>query len=215
VTKVNDAFIQLWPVRKSSCLSLATERFVTNTNVKPVVLHACETGGHNTTIISKLQVFLIRFLRRILNIRWPDTISSEGLWRKESSSVDCLKYNVENGNGLVTVSANVWFYRTASCWLEPSRYETKRTCQNDMQTYKRTGGPRCWQMLEGGETLAQNRMDGGNTSRGTSSRRNTAFGRPVTSAADICCSLLIAACFVSLLQATCFAIACRLDLSIN
>ena len=49
-------------------------------NVKSVLLYGSETWKVAKTIISKLQVFVNRCLRRILNIHWPEVISNEELF---------------------------------------------------------------------------------------------------------------------------------------
>jgi hypothetical protein len=51
-----------------------------NTNAKAVLLYACATWRVLKTSMNKLQSFVNRSLRCILNIRWPDTISNNSLW---------------------------------------------------------------------------------------------------------------------------------------
>jgi hypothetical protein len=51
-------------------------------NVKSVLLYGSETWKFAKTTFSKLQVFVNRCLRRILNIHWPEVISNEELWRR-------------------------------------------------------------------------------------------------------------------------------------
>jgi hypothetical protein len=51
-------------------------------NVKSVLLYGSETRKVAKITISKLQVFVNRCLRRILNIHWPEVISNEELWRR-------------------------------------------------------------------------------------------------------------------------------------
>ena len=51
-------------------------------NVKSVLLYGSETWKVAKTTTSKLQVFVNRCLRRILNIYWPEVISNEELWRR-------------------------------------------------------------------------------------------------------------------------------------
>jgi hypothetical protein len=47
-----------------------------------VLLYGSETLKVEKTTISKLQVFVNRCLRRILNIHWPEVISNEELLRR-------------------------------------------------------------------------------------------------------------------------------------
>jgi hypothetical protein len=51
-------------------------------NVKSVLLYESETWKEMKTTTSKLQAFVSRCLRRILNIHWPEVISNEELWRR-------------------------------------------------------------------------------------------------------------------------------------
>ncbi|VDO99906.1 unnamed protein product [Schistosoma margrebowiei] len=50
------------------------------TNVKTVLLYGAETWRTTKAIIQKFQVFINSCLRKILRIRWPDTISNNQLW---------------------------------------------------------------------------------------------------------------------------------------
>jgi hypothetical protein len=45
-----------------------------STDVKVVPLYACETWKVTQKITKRLPVFINRCLRRIINIRWPETI---------------------------------------------------------------------------------------------------------------------------------------------
>jgi len=50
-----------------------------NTNVKSVLLHVCETWKTTNQITSRLQTFINKCLRRIMNIKWTDKITNEEL----------------------------------------------------------------------------------------------------------------------------------------
>ena len=52
-----------------------------SSNVKSVLLYGCETWKTSKIIQNILQTFVNRYLRRILKIRWPDTISNVELWK--------------------------------------------------------------------------------------------------------------------------------------
>ncbi|VDP59122.1 unnamed protein product [Schistosoma curassoni] len=69
-------------VKNSKQLSTNIQVRIFNTNVKAVLLYGAETWGTTTTIIKKVQVFINSFLRKILNIHWPDTISNSLLWER-------------------------------------------------------------------------------------------------------------------------------------
>jgi len=50
-------------------------------NIKSVLLHACETRKTTNQITRRIQIFVNKYLRRIVNIKWIDTITNEELWR--------------------------------------------------------------------------------------------------------------------------------------
>jgi hypothetical protein len=52
-----------------------------NTNVKSVLLHACETWKTTNQITRRLKIFVNKCLRRIMNIKWIDKIKNGELWR--------------------------------------------------------------------------------------------------------------------------------------
>ena len=56
--------------------------WIFNTSVKSVLLYGSETWHVTKTNTNKLQTFTNRYLRNILNIRWPEVVSNEQLWDK-------------------------------------------------------------------------------------------------------------------------------------
>ena len=52
-----------------------------NTNVKSVLLYACETRKTTIQITKKLQIFINRCLRLLMNLKWTNKITNEELWR--------------------------------------------------------------------------------------------------------------------------------------
>lgn len=82
IQKANGAFVQLYPVWRNNNISTKTKLRIFRSNVKSVLLYGSETWRVAKTTISKLQVFVNRCLRRILNIHWPEVIPNEELWRK-------------------------------------------------------------------------------------------------------------------------------------
>jgi hypothetical protein len=54
---------------------------ILNTNVKSVLLYDCETWKTSNQITRRLQIFVNKCLRRIMNINWTDKITNEELWR--------------------------------------------------------------------------------------------------------------------------------------
>ncbi|XP_062616049.1 uncharacterized protein LOC134277754 [Saccostrea cucullata] len=70
----------------SKALSINSKIRIFNTNVKAVLLYGSETWKIATTINSKLQCFINKCLRHILNIRWSDTISNKSLWERTNQN---------------------------------------------------------------------------------------------------------------------------------
>jgi hypothetical protein len=82
IGKARAAFIQLKNIWTSRELSLTTKIRLFNSNVKSVLLYGAETWRTTKTTIRKVQTFTNSCLRRILRIRWPDTISNANLWER-------------------------------------------------------------------------------------------------------------------------------------
>ena len=61
-------------------MSTNTKVRIFNTNVETVLLYRAETWRTTKAIVQKIQVFTNSCLRKILQIRWPDTISNKLLW---------------------------------------------------------------------------------------------------------------------------------------
>ncbi|VDO84773.1 unnamed protein product [Schistosoma margrebowiei] len=84
IGKARAAYIQLKNIWNSKQLSTNTKVRIFNTNVKTVLLYGSETWRTTKAIIPKVQVFINRCLRKILRIRWPDTISNNLLWERRN-----------------------------------------------------------------------------------------------------------------------------------
>jgi len=74
-------FVQLYPVWRNINISNAVKTRVFNTDVKSVLLYACETWKTTNQITRRLQMFVNKCLRRIMNTKWTDKITNEELWR--------------------------------------------------------------------------------------------------------------------------------------
>jgi hypothetical protein len=74
------AFIQPYPVWKAREISIKTKLKNFKSNIKSVLLFACETWKSTKTILKDLQTFINRWLRKIFKIFWLNTISNEELW---------------------------------------------------------------------------------------------------------------------------------------
>ncbi|VDP41775.1 unnamed protein product [Schistosoma curassoni] len=80
IGKARAAFLQLKNIWNSKQLSTNIKVRIFNTNVKVVLLYGAETLRTTTTISKKVQVSINSCLCKILNVRWPDTISNSLLW---------------------------------------------------------------------------------------------------------------------------------------
>ncbi|VDP21957.1 unnamed protein product [Schistosoma margrebowiei] len=87
IGKARAAYLQLRNIWNSKQLSTNTKVRIFNTNVKTVLLYGAETWRTTKTIIQKVQVLIISCLRKILQIRLPDTTSNNliPLWLLQDS----------------------------------------------------------------------------------------------------------------------------------
>ncbi len=86
IGKARTAFVMLEKIWRESKITVKTKLRIFNTNVKTVLLYGSETWKTTKYLLRKLQVFVNKCLRRILNIRWPDTISNEDLLKKTTQT---------------------------------------------------------------------------------------------------------------------------------
>nr|KAG5702955.1 hypothetical protein BaRGS_034728 [Batillaria attramentaria] len=82
IGKARAAFLQLRNIWNSKTISAHTKIRLFNSNVKSFLLYGAETWRTTKTTIRKVQTFINSCLRRILQIRWPDTISNIDLWQR-------------------------------------------------------------------------------------------------------------------------------------
>jgi uridine kinase len=82
IKKANVAIVQRYRIWKNKNIRMQTKLKLFNSNVKAVLMYGCETWKVTNSITQKLQSFINRCLRRILNVRWPDVISNIMLWEK-------------------------------------------------------------------------------------------------------------------------------------
>lgn len=78
ITKARIAFTLLrkvWKDTKTKCRLFSS-------NVKSVLLYGCETWNLTKNPLNRLQTFVNACLRKILRIRWPETIRNEELWER-------------------------------------------------------------------------------------------------------------------------------------
>ena len=81
IKKANGVFVQLYPVWRKLNISNEFKIRIFNTNVKSVLVHACETWKTTNQITRRLQIFVNKCLRRIMNTKRTDKITNEELRR--------------------------------------------------------------------------------------------------------------------------------------
>ncbi|VDO91408.1 unnamed protein product [Schistosoma curassoni] len=82
IGKARAAYLQMNDIWNSKQLSTNTKVRIFNTIVNTVLLYRAETCRTTKAIIQKIQVFINSCLHKILQIRWPDTISNDLLWER-------------------------------------------------------------------------------------------------------------------------------------
>lgn len=82
IKKARQAFGMLTNLWKSSQVTRNLKLRIFKSNVLSTLLYGSETWKVTATITNKLQVFVNRCLRRILKIRWPETISNVDLHKR-------------------------------------------------------------------------------------------------------------------------------------
>lgn len=91
IKKARRAFGMLSRVWASRIYSINVKIRIFNTNVKSILFYGCETWKVTQTIVSQLQVFMNRCLRRLLRVFWPNTITNEELWRVTKQEPVCIQ----------------------------------------------------------------------------------------------------------------------------
>ncbi len=128
IGKARVAFIQLKNIWASRELTLTTKIRLFNSNVKSVLLYGAETWRTTKVTNRKIQTFINSCLRRILHIRWPDTISNTNLWERTSQ---------------LPVEAEIWKRRWG--WiglLKPPTNITRQALRWNPQGKRKRGRPR-------------------------------------------------------------------------
>ena len=117
-----------------------TKLRIFNTNVKSVLLYGSETWRTTKAISRKIQTFVNRCLRRILQIYWPDTISNEDLWR--TTGQEKMEMQIKRRRW-------GWIGHTLP---KPNTNITKQALRRNPQEKRKRGHPRnSWQRTVEGE----------------------------------------------------------------
>ena len=103
---------------KNSRISTRTKLCIFSSNVKSVLLYGSETRKEMKTTTSRLQTFVNCYLRRILNMYWPEVISNEELWRRteETEVTTQIKRRKWNWIGHTLRKGNEAIKREALDW---------------------------------------------------------------------------------------------------
>jgi hypothetical protein len=82
IKKSNRVFVQMYPVWKNHNISNGVKIRIFSTNVVSIItICGCETWKTTNQIARRLQTFINKFLRQIMNTKWTYKIRSEELWR--------------------------------------------------------------------------------------------------------------------------------------
>jgi hypothetical protein len=65
ISRANTAFVHLYSIWKNKQITQRTKPRISETNVKAILMYGCETWKIIQTIVSKLQTFINRCLRKI------------------------------------------------------------------------------------------------------------------------------------------------------
>ena len=82
IGKARSAFLTLKAVWRSKVILQSTKIRIFNSNVKTVLFYGCETWRTTKAAMHKLQTFVNKCLRSILNIEWHDKVRNEELWER-------------------------------------------------------------------------------------------------------------------------------------
>jgi hypothetical protein len=82
IGKARAAFIQLKNIWSSKEIRMKTKLKIFNSNVKSVLMYRSETWRTTVSNTNRVQTFVNMCLRKILRIRWPETIRNTELWQQ-------------------------------------------------------------------------------------------------------------------------------------
>jgi len=82
IVKATAVFKTLRPIWTASAFSTKPKIKIFKSNVKSVLLHACETSRTTKAATHWLQTFINRCPRNVLKIKWRDKVTNEELWRR-------------------------------------------------------------------------------------------------------------------------------------
>jgi hypothetical protein len=124
-----------------------------STNVKSLLLYVCETWKTTNQITRRLQTFINKCLRRIINIKWTDKITNEKLWRITKQKPIAIQIKGRKWNWIrhTLLKEAGAIEKTALDWNSQGyrrRGRAKRTWQRTVEDEIRNTG-RSWNEVKG------------------------------------------------------------------
>ncbi|VDP74350.1 unnamed protein product [Schistosoma curassoni] len=126
IGKARVTYLQLKNIWNSKQLSTNTRVKIFNTNVKTVLLCGAETWRTTKAIIQKIQVLINSCLRKILRIRWPDTVSNNLLCEKTNKISAEEEIRKKRRKWIGHIEESTQLRHEASPHMESSRPKEKR-----------------------------------------------------------------------------------------
>ena len=82
IKKARQTFAILRPVWKATAISACTKLCIFSSNVKSILMYGSETWRVTKSSSNKIQTFINKCLRQILNIKWFDRVPNIDLWTR-------------------------------------------------------------------------------------------------------------------------------------
>ena len=145
--KAQQAFSILKPVWRSRSLRTCTKIRFFNSIVKSVLLYGSETWRETVASSKCIQTFVNKCLRKILNIRLPNTISNKELWRRTQPISQTIRTRKWRWVGHTLRKKRHKYHKTGTRMEPPGTSKTGKTKEHLAQrTSHRTKNN--WQDLE-------------------------------------------------------------------
>ena len=130
INKARHAFNTLRPIWRATSLSLQNKIRIFGTNVKSVLLYGSETWRVTKTNTNKLQTFINKCLRNVLQIRWPEMIPNEELWERTGQE-----------QIITEIKRRKWGWIGHTLW-KPATNTTRQALSWNPQGKRKVGRPR-------------------------------------------------------------------------
>ena len=149
INRARHAFNTLRPIWRATSLSLQNKIRIFGTNVKSVLLYGSETWRVTKTNTNKLQTFINKCLRNVLQIRWPEMIPNEELWERTGQE-----------QIITEKKRRKWGWIGHTLRKPATKYTTRQALSWNPQGKRKVGRPRqtCRRSVE--EELRQSELGG-------------------------------------------------------